>query len=151
MVAVLLKPYYNTVNLEKAGTSVKQKEFIQSIGGAQATTHIAHQRGGPPLGDFLLCVARMGSLGPRFTATYAEPLPPLYRVRCAFAATRDFPSPGTRPQSRRHRPRAQAPGSCPCSCEKFAPPRATIPPLAHPPRPFAGSSGSRHRCLRGFP
>jgi hypothetical protein len=28
VVAVPLKPYYNPVNLEKAGTCVKQKEFI---------------------------------------------------------------------------------------------------------------------------
>jgi hypothetical protein len=34
VVAVPLKPYYNTVNLEKAGTCVKQKEFIHRIGRA---------------------------------------------------------------------------------------------------------------------
>src|SRR5258708_29077070 len=79
-VAVSLKPYYNPVNLEKAGTRVKQKEFIQSIGGAPACAHTAHQRSGPPRGDFLVCVARLRSLRPRFAATYAEPLPPLYRI-----------------------------------------------------------------------
>src|SRR6266478_2766800 len=60
VVAVSMKPYYNPVNLEKAGTSVKQKEFIQSIGVAPACADTAHQRGGPPRGDFLLSVARLG-------------------------------------------------------------------------------------------
>src|SRR5229473_5851698 len=147
-VAVSLKPYYNPVNLEKAGTRVKQKEFIQSIGGAPACAHTADQRSGPPRGDFLLGVARMGSLGPGHTTAHAEPLPPVHRIRRAFAAARDFPSPGPRPQSRRHRPRAQAPGSCLCSGEEFTPSWTTFPPLADPPRPLAGASGSGHWCLR---
>src|SRR6266481_5322761 len=113
-----MKPYYNPVNLEKAGTSVKQKEFIQSIGGAPARAHTAHQRSGPPRGDFLLSVARLGGLGAGHTAAYAESLPPVYRIRRALAAARDFPSPGPRPQSRRHRPCPQAPGCCFCSGEK---------------------------------
>src|SRR6266851_494117 len=111
VVAVSLKPYYNPVNLEKARTSVKQKEFIQSIGGAPSCAHTAHQRSGPPRGDFLLGVARLGSPGAGVTAAYAQPLPPVHRIRRASAATRHFPAPGSRPQSRRHRPRAQAPGS----------------------------------------
>src|SRR5260221_2208212 len=45
-----MKPYYNPVNLEKAGTCVKQKEFIQSIGGAPARAHTAHQRSGRRVG-----------------------------------------------------------------------------------------------------
>src|SRR5258708_3814160 len=79
-VAVSLKPYYNPVNLEKAGTRVKQKEFIQSIGGAPACAHTAHRGGGPRRGDFLVGVAGVGALGPLSAATYAEPLPPLYRI-----------------------------------------------------------------------
>src|SRR5713226_4126273 len=90
VVAVSLKPYYNPVNLEKAGTRVKQKEFIQRIGVAPAGAHAAHQRSSAPRGHFLVRVALLGSLGPRFAATYAEPLPPLYRIRRASAATRDF-------------------------------------------------------------
>jgi hypothetical protein len=31
LVAAPLKPYYNPANLEKAGTGVKQKEFIRRI------------------------------------------------------------------------------------------------------------------------
>src|SRR5258706_12500529 len=99
VVAVPLKPYYNPVNLEKAGTRVKQKEFIQSIGGAPARAHTAHQRSGPPRGDFLLGVARLGGFGPGHTAAYAEPLPPVHRVRRAFAAACDLSSPGPGPQS----------------------------------------------------
>src|SRR6267143_3279010 len=150
VVAVPLKPYYNPVNLEKAGTRVKQKEFIQSIGGAPARADTAHQRSRPPRGDFLLGVALLGSLGPGHTAAHAEPLPLVHRIRRALAATRDFPSPGPWTQSRRHRPRAQAPGSCLCSSEEFAPSRTTFPPLANPPRPLAGASGSRHQCVGGL-
>src|SRR5258708_18571686 len=149
VVAVLLEPYYNPVNLEKAGTRVKQKEFIQSIGGAPSCAHAAHQRGGRSRGDFPLSVARLGSRGAGVAAAYAEPLPPLQRIRRALAAARDFPSPGPWPQSRRHRPRAQAPGSCFCSGEEFTAPWTTFPPLANPPRPLPGASGSRHRCVRG--
>src|SRR5260370_33121949 len=143
VVAVSLKPYYNPVNLEKAGTRVKQKEFIQSIGGAPARADTAHQRSGPPRGDFLLGVARLGGLGPGHAAAHAEPLPPVHRIRRALAAARDFPSPGPSPQSRRHRPRAQAPGSCFCSGEEFTAHRPTFPPLANPPPPLPGASGSR--------
>src|SRR5260370_14453326 len=149
-VAVPLKPYYNPVNLEKAGTRVKQKEFIQSIGGAPACAHTAHQRSGPPRGDFLLSVARLGGLGPGYTTAHAEPLPPVHRIRRALAAARDFPSPRPRPQSRRYRPCPQAPGCCFCSGEEFTAPRTTFPPLANPPRPLAGTSGSRHQCVRGL-
>src|SRR6266478_9565628 len=81
-----LKPYYNPVNLEKARTRVKQKEFIQRISGAPAWAHTAHQRSSAPRGDFLVRVASVGSPGPRLAATYAEPLPPLYRIRRASAA-----------------------------------------------------------------
>src|ERR1700747_1213943 len=100
VVAVTLKLYYNTVNLEKAGTCVKQKEFIRRIGPAEATAPAAHQRGGPPRGHFFLGLARMGSLGPRLASPHAKPIPPLRRIRCAPAAARDFPAPRARPQSR---------------------------------------------------
>src|SRR5260370_13890489 len=73
-VAVSLKPYYNPVNLEKAGSRVKQKEFMQSIGGAPACAHTAHQRSRPPPGDFLAFVVRLGSLAPLFAATDTQPL-----------------------------------------------------------------------------
>src|SRR6266436_9567399 len=76
VVAVSMKPYYNPVNLEKAGTSVKQKEFIRHIGGAQAAAHAAHQRSGAPRGHFFLRFARLGSPGPCLAAAHAEPLPP---------------------------------------------------------------------------
>src|SRR5260370_17169068 len=113
-----MKPYYNPVNLEKAGTRVKQKEFIQSIGGAPACAHTAHQRSGPPRGDFLVCVARLGSLGPGHTTAHAEPLPPVHRIRFALAPPRDFPPPPPPPQSRRYRPCPQAPARRPCSGEE---------------------------------
>src|SRR6266852_3678998 len=93
VVAAPLKHYYNPVNLEKAGTSVKQKEFIRRIASAQAT-HAAHQRSGAPRGHFFIGAARLGGAGPRLAAAHAEPLPPLYRIRCASAAARDFSAPG---------------------------------------------------------
>jgi len=40
MVAVPLKPYYNPVNLEKARSRVKQKEFIQHISRTQGAAHV---------------------------------------------------------------------------------------------------------------
>jgi hypothetical protein len=43
VVAVPLKPYYNPVNLEKAGSGVKQKEFIGSIAKARRKPPAAHQ------------------------------------------------------------------------------------------------------------
>src|SRR6266478_1636195 len=77
-VAVSLKPYYNPVNLEKAGTGVKQKEFIRHIGGTQAAAHVAHQRSGAPRGHFFLRFARLGSLGPRLAASHASTLPTFF-------------------------------------------------------------------------
>src|SRR6266700_1169549 len=62
---VPLKPYYNPVNLEKAGTSVKQKEFIRRIGEGPSPAPLAHQRSGPTGGHFFFRSARLGSLGPR--------------------------------------------------------------------------------------
>src|SRR5712692_8498218 len=103
VVACALEPYYNPVNLEKAATRVKHKEFIQRIGEARRPSLAAHQPSGPPIGHFLFRAARLGSLGPDCTAAHAEPLPPLYRIRCAPVAARDFLAPCPRPQSRRHR------------------------------------------------
>src|SRR5260370_8197745 len=91
VVAVSLKPYYNPVNLEKAGTRVKQKEFIQSIGGAPARADTAHQRSRPPRGGFLLAVARLGGIGPRHAAAPPEPLPPLHPIQLPSPATPPFP------------------------------------------------------------
>src|SRR5260370_15423733 len=77
VVAVPLKPYYNPGNLEKAGTRVKQKEFIQRIGVPQARAHTAHQRSSAPRGHFLVRLALRGRPLHRFAATHAEPLPHL--------------------------------------------------------------------------
>src|SRR6266849_10349630 len=91
---VPLKPYYNTVKLKKAGTCVKQKEFIRRIGRAEASADFAHQRSGPPRGNFFFSVACLGSAGPGFTAAHAKPLSALYRIRCAPAAARHLPASG---------------------------------------------------------
>src|SRR5260370_21688288 len=151
VVAVPLKPYYNTVNLEKAGTCVKQKEFIQRISPAEASAPAAHQRGGTPRRHFFLGVARLGSLGPRLAAPHAQPLSPFHRIRGSPVATRDFPAPRARPQSRRHRSRAQPPGRCRRSSGEQPPARAALPPLADSPRPLACPSGSRCRSFHRFP
>jgi hypothetical protein len=42
-VAVPLKPYYNPANLEKAGTGVKRKEFLQAISNSSGASLAAHQ------------------------------------------------------------------------------------------------------------
>src|SRR2546430_10079229 len=109
VVAVPLKPYYNPAKLKKAGASVKQKEFIRSIGGAEAAAHAAHQRSRTPRRHFFFRAARLGSSGTCFSAAHSEPLPPLYRSRCAPAAACDVPATCTRPQSCRHRSRTQTP------------------------------------------
>src|SRR5260370_3796016 len=48
VVAVPLKPYYNPVNLEKAGTRVKQKEFIQRTAAPPPSTPPPPRRLAPP-------------------------------------------------------------------------------------------------------
>src|SRR5260370_39589185 len=98
--------YYKPINLEKEGTRVKQKEFIQRIGDAQAAAHVAHQRSGAARGHIFLCAARLGSPRPGLAAAHKKPLPPLYRIRCALAAARGFAAPGSRAQSGRPRSRA---------------------------------------------
>src|SRR5882762_588360 len=150
VVAAPLKPYYNPVNLEKAGPSVKQKEFIRRIGRAQIFAHAAHQRSGPPRGDFFFGAARLGGHGPGHAAPHAEPLPLVYGIGRAPAAARHFPAPRPRPESRCHRPRSQAPGSRLFSREKLTASRSAFPQIADPPPPFAGAGRSRHRCLDRF-
>src|SRR5580704_16677356 len=62
-VAVPRKPYYNPVNLEKARTHVKQKEFVRRICQTRGTPPFAHQRSGAPPGHFFLGAARLGGAG----------------------------------------------------------------------------------------
>ncbi|MGC0772194.1 MAG: hypothetical protein WB543_04615, partial [Candidatus Acidiferrum sp.] len=45
-VAVPLKPYYNPANLEKAGSRVKRKEFLQAINKSNGASPVAYQRSG---------------------------------------------------------------------------------------------------------
>src|SRR5208282_1487678 len=74
-VAVPSKPYYNPANLEKAGSRVKRKEFLQAISKSRNAPCFAHQRGSAPRGYFFVRVARLGSAGAGFAASHAEPLP----------------------------------------------------------------------------
>src|SRR5580692_1797794 len=109
-VAVPPKPYYNPANLEKAGSRVKRKEFLQAISKSRGPPPPAHQRGSAPRGGFLVCAARLGSAGPRFSASHEEPLPFVCGGRRASAAARCFFAPRPRTESRGHRPRIEAPG-----------------------------------------
>src|ERR1700675_4710654 len=93
------EPYYNPVNLEKARTRVKQKEFLALIKISGPPAAAAHQRSGPQARDLLFRLARMGSPGPGFAAAHPEPLPHVYRSRRAPAAARHFPAPRARPES----------------------------------------------------
>src|SRR5271169_750073 len=74
-VAVPPKPYYNPANLEKAGSRVKRKEFLQAISKSSGSPLAAYQRGGSPCGHLFFCLARVGSARPRFSASHREPLP----------------------------------------------------------------------------
>jgi hypothetical protein len=150
VVAVALKPYYNLANLEKAGSRVKQKEFIRSIAKARRKPPAAHQRSGPPCGHFFLSFARLGSSRLGCSSAHAEPLPSLQPGRREIAATRHFPSSRARPQSRRNRARPQAPGRSLFSRRSHAPSRAAFPPLAHASRPFSRESRESHRRLHWF-
>src|SRR6267378_4525163 len=90
VVAAPRKPYYNPVNLEKAGTGVKQKEFIHRISEARGASSLAHQRSRAPRGDFFFRVARLGGARPRHASAHAKPVSPVYRSRRALASARDF-------------------------------------------------------------
>src|SRR5580692_3772501 len=109
-VAVPPKPYYNPANLEKAGSRVKRKEFLQAISKSVGAPALAHQRSGAPRGHLLFRVALVGSDGARFAAPHAEPLPLVRRSGCALAATRRFFAACARTESRRNRPCIEAPG-----------------------------------------
>src|SRR5271154_3338382 len=89
-VAVPPKPYYNPANLEKAGSRVKRKEFLQAISKSNAAPPAAHQRGGASRGHFLLGIAGLGSARPCFASSHAEPLQALRRGGCSPAAARGF-------------------------------------------------------------
>src|ERR1700733_8206724 len=80
-VAVPTKPYYNPANLEKAGSRVKRKEFLQVIGKSNDAAAAAHQRSGTARRHLIFSAACLGSAGPRFSAAHAKPLPPLRRSR----------------------------------------------------------------------
>src|SRR5271155_3060561 len=74
-VAVPPKPYYNPANLEKAGSRVKRKEFLQAISKSNSAAATAHQPGRAPCGHFLFRFTRLGSARPRFPASHGKPLP----------------------------------------------------------------------------
>src|SRR5580658_2767506 len=101
-VAVPRKPYYNPANLEKAGTRVKWKEFLQVINKSIGPPPAAHQRGVPPRGDFLIRITCLGSARPCFSAAHEKPLSFICRGRCASLAARCFSSSRPWTQSRCH-------------------------------------------------
>src|SRR5271155_1224578 len=74
-VAAVAEPYYNPANLEKAGTGVKQKEFIRRIGKSRTGARAAHQRGGGPRGHLFFGAAGLGDSGAGLAAAPPQPLP----------------------------------------------------------------------------
>src|SRR5260370_8333248 len=93
------EPYYNPVNLEKAGTRVKQKEFLSHIGISGPPAASPHFRSGPQARDILFRPARLASPGPRFAAPHRNPLPPVHPTKPAHFTTSPFPPPPPPPQS----------------------------------------------------
>src|SRR6266850_3002599 len=150
-VAVPLKPYYNPVNLEKAGTCVKQKEFIHRISAAEGVSSLAHQRSGAPRRYFFFCVARLGSPRPRHAPAHGESLPSLYRSGCARAPACNFSPPRSRPQSRGHRSCIETPGDRLGSCPSASTSRTAFPAPSNAARALARASCSSHRGIRWFP
>src|SRR5277367_1451032 len=147
-VAVPPKPYYNPANLEKAGSRVKRKEFLQAISESIGASHDAHQRGGAPPGHLVFRAARVGSSRPRFSASHAEPLPVVRGSRRASPAARCFSAPRARAESRGDRPRLEAPGrSLDARGERVASWPA-VPQTAHAPRSFSRASRPRHESFR---
>src|SRR5271167_407219 len=99
-VAAIREPYYNPANLEKAGTGVKQKEFIRRIGKSRAGTRAAHQRSGGPCGYLFFRAAGLGDPGAGLAAAHREPLPRVLRGGRAAAAARGVSAPRARIESR---------------------------------------------------
>src|SRR5271155_5253672 len=87
-VAAVAEPYYNLANLEKAGTGVKQKEFIRRIGKSRAGARATHQRGGRSRGYFFVRAAGLGDTRTGHAAAHCQPLPYIYRRRRAIIAAR---------------------------------------------------------------
>src|SRR5271169_2262262 len=140
-VAVPPKPYYNPANLEKAGSRVKRKEFLQAIGKSNGAPPAAHQRGGATRGHFLFRVARLGSAGPRFASSHGKPVPSLRGSRRSLAAARGISAPRARTESGRHRARLETPGCCFGARRKSSSPRAAIPAASHAARTLARTGG----------
>src|SRR5580658_5282181 len=147
-VAAPPKPYYNPANLEKAGSRVKRKEFLQAISKSNGAPAAAHQRSGAPGGHFLFRVARLGSDGPGFAATHAKPLPSLRGGRCSPATARRFFAPRPRPESRGHRARIETPGRRLGAGGKCSSAWAAFSAAAHAAWTVARTSGARHESLR---
>src|SRR6266478_5345114 len=148
-VAAPLKPYYNPVNLEKAGTGVKQKEFIHRISEARGASSLAHQRSRAPRRDLIFRVACLGGPWPRHAAAHAKPLSPLYRSRRALAPARDFSPPRSRPQSCRHRSCVETPGRCFRCWGNAGASRSAFPAPANAAGTLPRAGSASHRRVRG--
>src|SRR5580692_556445 len=149
-VAVPPKPYYNPANLEKAGSRVKRKEFLQAISKSNGATAAAHQRSGAARRHLVFRAACLGSAGPRFSPAHTKPLPSLRGGRCASAAARGFSAPSPRTEPRRHRPRVETPGRRPAVGRKRSSSRAAFPASAHAPWTLPRPGGARHEGFRRF-
>src|SRR5271165_1772067 len=142
-VAVPPKPYYNPANLEKAGSRVKRKEFLQAISKSSSTSPSAHQRSGAPRRHFLLRLARLGSARPRFSTSNRKPIPSLRRSRRSPAAACRFSAPCPRTESRGHRARPKTPRCGFGAGGELSSSRPALPATAYSawPVPRAGGAG----------
>src|SRR5215472_7624419 len=75
------KPYYNPANLEKAGTRVKQKEFVQRIGFFVEKPRPPHLGSRTPCRHIFLRAARLGSARLALSSAHPKPLPLVHRSR----------------------------------------------------------------------
>jgi len=144
-VAVPRKPYYNPANLEKAGSRVKRKEFLQAISKPNSSSPPAYQRSGAARGRLFFRASRLGSSRSRFAPSYGKSLPPLCRDRCSPAAARGFSTAGTRIESRSHCPRVETPGRRLGARGERSASRSALSPSAHAPRAVARTGCARHQ------
>jgi hypothetical protein len=149
-VAVPPKPYYNPANLEKAGSRVKRKEFLQAISKSNSTSPSTHQRSGAQSGHFLFCLARLGSDGPRLSASHRKPVSSLRRGRRSSAAACRFSAPCPRTESRGDRARLETPGCCFGPRGDRSSSRPALSAVAHTARPVSRAGGAGNEGFGRF-
>src|SRR5579885_2796373 len=146
-----MEPYYNPVNLEKAKTCVKQKEFLDGIEKPGRRPAAAHFRSCRASGHFLFGAARLGSPGTGISATHGEPLPDVYGSGRAPAAASAFPAARAGVESGGHRARFEKARRGRGARRGIATPGPTLPQVAVAAQAFLGPGRECNRRIRGIP